>query len=159
MLLNCAVVEDSSESLVLRGDQTSQSYRKSVLNIYWKDWCWSWNSNILATWCEELAHWKRPWSWERMKAGEEGDDRGWDGWMASLTRWTWVRASDELLMDSEAWHAAVHGVARSRTQLSNWTELMLIFYFLRQRISLVILPPHVFKVLHQFLLKSTTKLL
>ena len=54
------------------------------------DWCWSWNSNTLATWCEELTHWKRPWCWERLKAGGEGDDRGWDGWMASLTRWTWV---------------------------------------------------------------------
>ena len=46
-----------------------------------------------ATWCEELTHWKRPWCGERLKAGEEGDDRGWDGWMASLTRWTWVWAS------------------------------------------------------------------
>ena len=58
-----------------------------------KDWCWSWNSNTLATWCEELTHWKRPWWWERMKAGGGGNDRGWDGWMASLTPWTWVWAS------------------------------------------------------------------
>ena len=64
--------------------------RKSVLNIHWKDWCWKWNSNILAIWCEELTHLKRPWCWERLKAGGEGDDRGWDGWMASLTWWTWV---------------------------------------------------------------------
>ena len=49
--------------------------------------------NTLATWCEELTHWKRPWCWERLKAGGQGDDRGWDGWMASLTRWTWVWAS------------------------------------------------------------------
>ena len=42
-------------------------------------WCWSWNSNTLATWCEELTHLKRPWCWERMKAGGKGDDRGWDG--------------------------------------------------------------------------------
>ena len=47
----------------------------------------------LATWCEELTHWKRPWCWERLKAGGEGDDRGWDGWMASLTLWTWVWVS------------------------------------------------------------------
>ena len=52
--------------------------------------CWSWNSNTLATWCDELAHLKRPWCWERLRAGGEGDDRGWDGWMASLTQWTWV---------------------------------------------------------------------
>ena len=63
---------------------------ESVLDINWKDWCWSWNSNTLATWCEELTHWKRPWCWERLKERGEGDDRGWDGWMASLTQWTWV---------------------------------------------------------------------
>ena len=43
-----------------------------------------------ATWGKELTHWKRPWFWERLKAGGGGDDRGWDGWMASLTQWTWV---------------------------------------------------------------------
>ena len=51
------------------------------------------NANTLATWFEELTHWKRPWCWERLKAGREGDDRGWEGWMASLTQWTWVWAS------------------------------------------------------------------
>ena len=56
----------------------------------WKDWCWSWNSNILATSCEELTRWKRPWCWEGLGAGGEGDDGGWDGWVASLTWWTWV---------------------------------------------------------------------
>ena len=68
------------------GDPTSPS-RKSVLNIHWKDWCWSWNSNTLATWCKELNHGKRPWCWEKLKVGGEGDDRGWDGWMASPTQW------------------------------------------------------------------------
>ena len=57
--------------------------------VHWKDWCWSWNSNTLATSCEELTHWKRPWCLEGLGEGGEGDDRGWDGWMASLTRWTW----------------------------------------------------------------------
>ena len=56
-----------------------------VLNIHWKDWCWS--ANTLATWCEELTHWKRHWCWERLKAGGEEEDRGWDGWMASPTQW------------------------------------------------------------------------
>ena len=50
-----------------------------------RDWCWSWSSDPLATWCAEPIHWKRPWCWERLKARGEGDDRGWDGWMASLT--------------------------------------------------------------------------
>ena len=44
----------------------------------------------LATWCKELTNWERPWYWERLKVGGEGCNRGWDGWMASLTRWTWV---------------------------------------------------------------------
>ena len=52
--------------------------------------CWSWSSNTLATWYEELTHLKRPQCWERLKAGGEGSDRGWDGWTASLTQWMWV---------------------------------------------------------------------
>ena len=90
MLLNCGVGEDSWESFGQQGDPTSQSKRKSVTNIHWKDWCWSRNSNTLATWCKVPTHWKRPWFWERLKVGGEGDDRGWDGWMASLIWWTWV---------------------------------------------------------------------
>ena len=97
MLLNCGVGEDCWESLGLQGDPTSPSYKRSVLGVHWKDWCWSCNSNTLATWCEELTHWKRPWSWERLRAGREGDDRGWDGWMASPTQWTWV------CVDSGSW--------------------------------------------------------
>ena len=50
-------------------------------------------NNTLANWCEELTHLKRPWCWERLKVGGEGDDRRWDSWMASLTWWTWVWAS------------------------------------------------------------------
>ena len=49
-------------------------------------------SKTLATWCKELTHWKRLRCWERLRAGGKGDDRGWDGWMASLTQWTWVWA-------------------------------------------------------------------
>ena len=123
MLLNCGVGEDSWESLGLQGDPTSPSWRRSVLGVYWKDWCWSWNSNTLATWCEELTDLKRPWCWERLRAGGEGDDRGWDGWMASLTWWTWI------WVDSGSWWwTGKPGVLRSmglqiQTQLSNWTEL------------------------------------
>ena len=102
--------------------------KKSVLNIHWKDWCWSWSSRTLATWCEDLTHWKRPWCWERLKAGGEGDDRGWDGWMASLIWWTWVWAnSGKSEQDREAWHAAVHRVTKSWIRLSNWTELNYTF--------------------------------
>ena len=66
-----------------KGDQ-------SWVFIGWKDWCLSWNSSTLATSCEELTHWKRPWCWDGLGAGGEGDSRGWDGWMVSLTWWTWV---------------------------------------------------------------------
>ena len=63
---------------------------QSILKEISPEWFWSWNSNALATWCKELIHLKRPWCWERLKVGEEGDNRGWDGWMASPTQWTWV---------------------------------------------------------------------
>ena len=63
---------------------------QSWIFIHWKDWCWSWNSSTLATWCKEPTHLKRPCCWERLKAGGEGDDRGGDGGMASSMRWTWV---------------------------------------------------------------------
>ena len=74
---------------LLRVPWTARRSNQSILketspNIHWKDWCWSWNSNTLAIWCKKLTHQKRPWCWKRLKAGE-GDDRGWDGWMASLT--------------------------------------------------------------------------
>ena len=64
--------------------------KESVLGVHWKDGCWNWNSNTLATWCKELTHLKKPWCWERLKMGGEGDNRIWDGWMASPTQWTWV---------------------------------------------------------------------
>ena len=75
--------------------RSNQSILKINPGVHWKDWCWSWNSNTLATWCEELTHWKRPWCWERLRAGGEGDNRGWDGWMASPTQWTWVWVNSE----------------------------------------------------------------
>ena len=75
-------------STLLGIDPTSQ--RRSALGVLWKEWCWSWNSSTLATSCKELTHWKRLWCWEGLGGGGEGDDRGWDGSMASLTRWTWV---------------------------------------------------------------------
>ena len=85
-------------------------------------WCWSWSSNTLATWCE-LTQWKRPWCWERLRAGGEGDDRGWDGWMASLTQWTWIQVSSRVcdgqggLVCCSPW-----GAELDMTEWLNWTE-------------------------------------
>ena len=82
----------------------------------------SWNSSTLATSCEELTPWRRLWCWEGLGAGGEGDDRGWDGWMASLTRWTWVWVNSGIW-----WWTERPGVLRfmgsQRVGLSNWTEL------------------------------------
>ena len=97
-------------------------------------WCWecrretwslpSWNSNTLATWCEELTHWKRPWCWERLRAGREGDDRGWDDWMTSSTQWTWV------WVDSGSWwrtgRPGVPWFMGSQRVGHDWTELFLL---------------------------------
>ena len=90
MLLDCGVGEDSWESLGLQRDPTSPFWRWSALEFLWRKWCWSWNSNTLATSCEKLTLWIRLWCWEQLGTGGEGDDRGWDGWMASPTWWTWV---------------------------------------------------------------------
>ena len=81
------------------------------------------NSNTLATSYEELTHWKRLWCWEGLGAGGGGDDRGWDGWVASLTRWTWVCVNS-----GSWWWTGRPGMLRfmglqSQTWLSDWTEL------------------------------------
>ena len=133
MLLNCGVGEDSWESLGLQGDPTSSSWRKSVLNIHWKALCWSWNSDTLATWCEELSYLRKPWCWERLKAVGEGDDRGWDDWMASPTWWICVWEGSR-----SWWWTGRPGVLQSMgsrrvrhdwvTEL-NWIELNLQSWF------------------------------
>ena len=181
MLLNCGVGEDSCESLAQKGDQTSQSWRKSTLDIHWKDWCWSWRELdqkegwAQKNWCfstvvlektletpldckeiqsvnpkgnqswisfeglmlklklQSFGHlMRRTDSLEKtlMLGKIEGrrrrDNRGWDGWMASLTQWTWV------LVDSGSWwQTGGPGMLRSMelqkvghdwaTEL-NWTE-------------------------------------
>ena len=118
------------KSFGLQGDPTSPFWRRSALGVLWKEWYWSWNSSTLATSCEELTHWKRFWCWEGLLAGGEGDDRGWDGWMASLTQWTWV------WVNSGSWWwtgrpgvLLFMGIAESdTTEWLNWTEFYLFLY-------------------------------
>ena len=90
MLLNCGVGEDSWESLGLQGDQNSQSKgNESWIFIRRPDPV----AEVSIVWppdAKKLTHLKRLWCWARLKAGGEGDDRGWDGWMVSLIQWTWV---------------------------------------------------------------------
>ena len=151
MLLNCGVGEDSWESLGLQGDSPvhsngDQSWvffgRKLKLKL-----------STLATWCEELTHWKRLGCWEGLRAGGEGDDRGWDGWMASPTWCTWV------WVNSRSWwwtgrpdmlqFMGSHGVEHDWATELNWTKKG----FLRKvvtiilRIIVIICFPLVFYVL------------
>jgi len=86
-------------------------------------WCWS--AYTLATWCNESTHWKRPWCWERLREGGEGGDRGWDGWMASLTQWTWVWASSRRwwwtgkpgMLQSMGWERVGHNWATEQQHI------------------------------------------
>ena len=104
MLLNCGAEEDSWVPWTAR--RTNQLILKEIiLNIHWKDWCWSWSSNTVATWWEEPTYWKRPWCWKRLRAGGEADCRGWHGWMASLTH---EREFEQTLRDSEGQGSLVY---------------------------------------------------
>ena len=117
MLLNCGVGEDSWESLGPQGDSTSQSYRKLVLSIHCKNWCWSHLMGRTDSFEKTLMLGKiegrRRRGWQRIR---ELNDIS-DSMYMSLSK------LQELVMDREAWSATVHGVTKSQTWLSNWIEL------------------------------------
>ena len=118
MLLNCGTGEDSWETLGQQGDQTSQSQRKSTLNIRWESCGWS--SNTLATWCKE------PTLWRRLLGKTEGKRRREKQrmkWLGRITNSMDMNLSTllEIVEDRGAWHATVHGVTDSWTRLSNLT--------------------------------------
>ena len=107
--------------------RSNQSILKEISpGVLWKEWCWSWNSSTLATWCKELIHWKRLWCWEQLKARGEGDDRGWDGWNASLTWWTRVWVDSGSLWwtgrSGMLWFVGLQRVGHNQATELNWTE-------------------------------------
>ena len=103
----------SWESLGKKGDQTSQSERKTTLKTLWKYWCWSWSSNSLATWYEDM---EMTLMLGKIEGRRRGGNRGWDGWMLSSTQWTWVCANSRTqwrtgkpgMLQSMWWQRAGH---------------------------------------------------
>ena len=98
---------------LLRVPWTARRSNQSILkeinpDIYWKDWCWNWSSNTLAIRYKRPTHWKRSWCWERLRAWGEGDNRGWDGCMPSLTQWTWIWANS-----GRCWRTGKPGMLQS----------------------------------------------
>ena len=138
MLSNCGLVEDFRVPWTAR--RSNQSILKEINPEYSLGGLMlKLKSKILATLREELTHWKRPWCWESLKAGGEGDDRGWDGWMASPTQWTWVwansgrswRTGKPAMLQSMGWQRVRHDLAtEQQMHRSYW------FYTMMSSISL-----------------------
>ena len=93
----------------------------------------------MATSCEELTHWKSPWSWEGLGAGGEGDDRGWDGWMASPTQWTWVWVNSQSWWwtgrPGVLWFMGSQRVRHVWATELNWTENVWMASLVAQRLK------------------------
>ena len=138
---------------LLRVPYTARGSKQSILKeispgCSLEEWCYSWNSSTLATSCKELTHWKRLWWWQGLGAWGEGDDRSWDEWMASLTRWTWVWVN----FGSWWWTGrpsvlrfmGLQKVGHNWATKLNWTELKLQHMFLKGRNSPITLSKYDF---------------
>ena len=124
MLLNCGVGEDSWESLGLQGDPTSPFWKRSVLGVHWKDWCWGWISDTLATSWKELTHWKRPWcsrDWGQEEKGTTEDEMaGWHHWIDEH-EFEWIPGvgyGQGCLVCCDSWDRKESDM----TERLNWTE-------------------------------------
>ena len=121
MLLNCGVREDSWESLGLKEIQPVHSEGDQPWDFFEGNDA---EAETPVLWpLHAKTHWKRRWCWEGLGAGGEGDGRGWDGWMASLTWWTWVWVNSR-----SWWWTGKPGMlqsmgSQSKTRLSDWTEM------------------------------------
>ena len=109
-----------------------EGFYSRVSIYYWKHWCWSWSSNSLATWCKGPTHWKRLWCRERLRARGEREDIGCDGWMASLTLWTWVWANSGRVWQFMGSWRVRHDLATE--QQSRRKEINIFQWFVKQEI-------------------------